>query len=41
LERINRVPPQPGSLVDIDTRLGTIQASDLRLTPNYVGSYAD
>src|SRR6266478_5908575 len=33
-------PPNP-ALVGIDTSLGDIPQSDLRLTINYIGSYAD
>jgi hypothetical protein len=39
--RVDSGGPQPGALVGIDTRLGDIPVSDLRLQIGYVGSYAD
>jgi hypothetical protein len=41
LDRIDPNPPQPGTSVGIDTKLGPIPAGDLRLTISPVGSYAD
>jgi hypothetical protein len=41
VSRIDPNPPNPGSLVGIDTRLGDIPASDLQLTISDIGSYAD